>query len=145
MRIFRDGTWASGFLGSHHLYILFYFILCLCTTFVTSSWIFNNSCLFWKFRIFHNLHLLSIRRYLLCLFTLVLLLVKTSFFLFFEGALPHGLQDLSSLTRDWTPGPQQWKRQVLTTGPPGNSQDFCFKWLFCPLWFIPGVSFMWEH
>ena len=34
---------------------------------------------------------------------------------------PHGLQDLTSLTRDWTPGPQQWNHTVLTTGPPGKS------------------------
>ena len=40
-----------------------------------------------------------------------------SFFFFW----PHGLQDLTSLTRDWTPGPQQWNHTVLTTGPPGKS------------------------
>ena len=33
-----------------------------------------------------------------------------------------GLWNLSSPTRDWIWGPQQWKSQVLTTGPPGNSQ-----------------------
>ena len=43
-------------------------------------------------------------------------------FLFFFLAVLHGLQDLSSLTRDWTPGPWQWKCRVLTTdhlGIPG--------------------------
>ena len=34
---------------------------------------------------------------------------------------PRGLQDLTSLTRDWTPGPQQWNCTELTTGPPGKS------------------------
>ena len=33
---------------------------------------------------------------------------------------PHGLQGLSSLTRDQTRGPLQWNRRVLTSGPPGN-------------------------
>ena len=36
---------------------------------------------------------------------------------FFFLAMPRGLQALSSLE----PRPQQWKCQVLTTGPPGNS------------------------
>jgi hypothetical protein len=36
-------------------------------------------------------------------------------------AAPHGLQDLSSPTRNWTRAPVQWKCRVLTTGPPGNS------------------------
>ena len=39
-----------------------------------------------------------------------------SFFL----AVLRGLWDLSSLTRDRTPGPRQWKHRVLTTGLPGN-------------------------
>ena len=34
---------------------------------------------------------------------------------------PHGLRDLSSPTRDRTPGPCQWECQVLTTGLRGNS------------------------
>ena len=34
---------------------------------------------------------------------------------------PRGLQDLTSLTKDWTPGPQQWNCTELTTGPPGKS------------------------
>lgn len=34
---------------------------------------------------------------------------------------PHGLWNLSSLTRDRIPGPQQWKHLLLTTVPPGNS------------------------
>ena len=40
-------------------------------------------------------------------------------FFFFFLATPRGMQDLSSLTRDQT---LQWKRGVLTTGPPGKSQ-----------------------
>ena len=35
-------------------------------------------------------------------------------------AMLHGMWDLSSPTRI-EPGPCQWKRQVLTTGPPGKS------------------------
>ena len=35
--------------------------------------------------------------------------------------VPWILQDLSSMTRDWTWGPQQWKYGVLTTRPPGIS------------------------
>ena len=38
-------------------------------------------------------------------------------FLFFQ---PEGMQDPSSLTRDWTPRPLDWKRRVLTTEPPGK-------------------------
>ena len=38
-------------------------------------------------------------------------------------AVPHDLQDLTSLTRDWIqPRPPQWKHEDLTPGPPGNSQ-----------------------
>ena len=44
----------------------------------------------------------------------------TLIFFFFLSA-PLGLWDLSSLTRDLTPGPRQWKHRVLTAGPPGNS------------------------
>ena len=44
--------------------------------------------------------------------------LKTPFFL----AALRGLWDLSSPTRDRTRAPLQWKRGVLTTGPPGNSQ-----------------------
>ena len=36
-------------------------------------------------------------------------------------AVPCVLRGLCSLTRDWI-GPQQWKLEVLTTEPPGNSQ-----------------------
>ena len=41
-------------------------------------------------------------------------------------AVQHGLQDLSSLTRDGIGAHGSRKQQVLTTGPPGNSQ----KWQF---------------
>ena len=37
------------------------------------------------------------------------------------------LWDLSSLTRDWTPGPQHWKCKVLTTGQPGSSKNPCLN------------------
>ena len=47
--------------------------------------------------------------------------LSLSLSLFFFLTMPLGLQDLSSLTRDWTLGPWQQKHQVLTTGPPGNS------------------------
>ena len=50
-----------------------------------------------------------------------------SFFLFFLATL-CSLWDLSSLTRDWTQA-WQWKHQVLTTGPPGNSPFHSFLWL----------------
>ena len=38
----------------------------------------------------------------------------------------RSLWDLSSLIRDWTPGPRQWESGVLTTGQPRNSQDVYF-------------------
>ena len=43
-------------------------------------------------------------------------------------AMPHSMGDLSSPTRDQTLCPLQWKRGVLTTGPPGKSlfQSFDF-------------------
>ena len=58
-------------------------------------------------------------------------------------AVPYSLQDLSSQS-DIKPRPMQWKHQVLTTGPPGNSlfaASLCqvvgehfegvLKWFFC--------------
>ena len=42
------------------------------------------------------------------------------FFLFFF-LCPHGMQDLSSPTRDWTHA--LWKHAVLTTGRPGKVAD----------------------
>ena len=47
-------------------------------------------------------------------------------FLGFFLSIPRGLRDLSSPTRDRIQAPQQWKCGVLTTGPPGNSQEFHF-------------------
>ena len=44
--------------------------------------------------------------------------------LYFFLALPYGLQDLSSLTREASPCSQQWERTVLTTGSPENSISF---------------------
>ena len=44
-----------------------------------------------------------------------------SVFFFFFLAVPYGLWDLNSLTRDLTLNSLQWKLRVLTTGPPGNS------------------------
>ena len=41
-----------------------------------------------------------------------------------------GMGDLSSRTRDRTRAPLQWKRGVLTTGPPGKSHVLFFI-LFC--------------
>ena len=40
--------------------------------------------------------------------------------MFYLVSLP-GMWDLSSLTRDWTCAPLQWKYRVLTPGPPGKS------------------------
>ena len=37
---------------------------------------------------------------------------------------PCGLQDPSSLTKNQTCDPLQWKYRVLTTGLPGNSLNF---------------------
>ena len=49
-----------------------------------------------------------------------------SFFFEGQGALPHNVQDLSSLTRDLCP--LQWKCRILSTGPPGKSHvHFLFK------------------
>ena len=41
--------------------------------------------------------------------------IDAALFFFIFLAAPHGMQDLSSPTRQWTRG-------VLTTGPPGNSR-----------------------
>lgn len=38
-------------------------------------------------------------------------------------ATTFSLQDLSSLTEDWTLGPRPWKQEVLPTGLPGYSQE----------------------
>ena len=43
------------------------------------------------------------------------------------GRITWDLWDFSSLTRDWTQGPQQWVCGVLTTRPPGNSQCRLFS------------------
>ena len=52
-----------------------------------------------------------------------------SFFFFFNFflAMLRSLQDLSSLTRNQTHAPLQWKHRVLTTGLPGKS----LQCLFC--------------
>ena len=51
--------------------------------------------------------------------------IRSSFFFFFLSfyflARPYGIWELSALTRDQTLGPLHWKREVLTTGPPGKS------------------------
>ena len=51
-------------------------------------------------------------------------------FNFFFLAMPHGMWDLSSLTRDWTlnPCPLHWKCGVLTTRPPGKSPLWLTFW-----------------
>ena len=43
-------------------------------------------------------------------------------------AEPRGMWDLSSLTRDWTHAPLQWKCRILTTGPPGDSLICLLNW-----------------
>ena len=45
---------------------------------------------------------------------------SNSFFFFFL-ATPHGMQDLSSPTRDQNCAPLQWKQRAITTEPPGKS------------------------
>ena len=66
------------------------------------------------------------------------LLPNLDYYLFFFFlATPCSLRNLSSPTRDWIPGPWQWKHQILISEPPGytwgyyysNSDDH-----------IPGVS-----
>ena len=44
-----------------------------------------------------------------------------SFVCLFILTARHSLWDFSSLVRDWTQGPWQWKHGVLTIGPRGNS------------------------
>ena len=41
-------------------------------------------------------------------------------------AIPHGLRDLSSPTRDRTHAPLQWKHRVLTTGHQGSPISVLF-------------------
>ena len=43
-------------------------------------------------------------------------------FYFFFIFWPNGMWDLSSLTGNWTPGPQKWNHRFLTTEQPENSQ-----------------------
>ena len=52
-------------------------------------------------------------------------------------AAPHNLWDLSPPTRDWTPGPRQWKCWVLTTGPQENSQE---TFSYTLSWFIRNLG-----
>ena len=52
------------------------------------------------------------------LYTLLLFYIL---FIYFFLAVLHGMWHLISPTRDWTCAPLQWKRAVLTTGPPENS------------------------
>ena len=59
-----------------------------------------------------------------------------------------GLWDLSSLTRDWTWGPEQWKGRVLTTEDPASLMCLSFwsplnLWTFYILWYLdkfPGMT-----
>ena len=46
-----------------------------------------------------------------------------SFCFVFLSATAGGLWNLSSLTRDQPRSRRQWKKEVLTTGPPGNSHQ----------------------
>ena len=52
--------------------------------------------------------------------------LKVDFFL----AMPYGMWDLSSLTRDWTCTPLPWKPRGLTIGQPGKSQRQKTFWIF---------------
>ena len=45
---------------------------------------------------------------------------KVIFWLYIYWAMPRGLQDISSLTRGFEPGPVQCKCEVLTSGSPRN-------------------------
>ena len=54
------------------------------------------------------------------------LFFKHLFNFFFFLATPLSLQNLSSLTRNWTCTPLQWKHRVPITGPPENSLAFLF-------------------
>ena len=49
------------------------------------------------------------------------------FFFFFFLATPCSLRNLSSPTRDWIPGPWQWKHQILISGPPGCTWGYCYS------------------
>ena len=59
-------------------------------------------------------------------------------FLFLFLALPCGLQDLRSLTREWILGHDSAKCGVLITGSPGNSWKnlFVFKLLLVKMYWI---------
>ena len=66
------------------------------------------------FYIYTKIHVQVWSQYWFCLFCFVFCFVL---------AAPHGLQDLSSPTRDLTRAPLQWKPGVLATGLPGNSHS----------------------
>ena len=46
---------------------------------------------------------------------------------FFFLAAPHGMEDLSSPTRDWDPRPLPWKCGFLTSGPQGSPRLMIFQ------------------
>ena len=58
--------------------------------------------------------------------------------------LNGGSQDLSSLTRDRNPGPLQWTRRLLTTGPAGISHRYC-QHIHCCQWTIYTILSMNNH
>ena len=54
------------------------------------------------------------------------LIVCFCLLVYFFLAAPFCLWDLSSLTKESNLHPLHWKCRVLTTGSPGESQNFCF-------------------
>ena len=78
----------------------------------------------------------SLAKALFCFFFLIEILFYL--FLFYFLAVPYGMRDLSSSTRDWTPGPLQWEHKVLSTGLLGKSQpcDLYFPWSFKLNWLL---------
>ena len=48
------------------------------------------------------------------------------YFLSYLSATPRGMQDLNAPDQGWNPCALQWKHGVLTTGPPGNSENEYF-------------------
>ena len=108
---------------------MFYFFLCeFWTDCLSRNCPFNLGYIICGHRVIHSIiyYLLDVHRDLSwCPFLFLKLVICVppfhSFYKFNVLTVPCGLQDLSSLTRDWTWNHVSEKYWIVTTGLPGNS------------------------
>ena len=108
---------------------MFYFFLCeFWTDCLSRNCPFNLGYIIYGHRVIHSIiyYLLDVHRDLSwCPFLFLKLVICVppfhSFYKFNVLTVPCGLQDLSSLTRDWTWNHVSEKYWIVTTGLPGNS------------------------